>query len=562
MSGIVQLGMRIRGRWLQRAYDRAARDPRAAQERTLLELLHRNQDTAFGREHGFADITSVREYQQRVPIRDYEGHRPWVERLLAGERHVLTHEQPILFATTSGTTDRPKLVPVTPRCLKELSRLMGLWLHRAQLDHPGLFDGCSATLVSPAIEGHSASGAPIGSVSGLTTLRAPWPVRRTYAVPYEVSEIEDYDHRYLAAARYILAADVSLLAAPNPGTLLRLAREGEQHGAEIVRAVHDGVLGVSVGDVSTEQRDLYARLEQRLRPDRRRAQVMARCLELHGRLLPRELWPRLSMLGCWLGGSAGVQAERLSDAYGEVPRRDLGLRATEATITVPFEDETAAGPLAIHTGCFEFIPEDEIDADAPSALLAHELQDGGRYYVLLTTNGGLYRYDINDVVEVQGFRGVVPRLAFLRKGRDMMNLAGEKLHSAQVAMAAERAARELGMDSVEVLLIPDATAVCYDLLVECAGGASARAQDFASAFDTILRELNIEYAQKRGSERLGPPRPVAMTPGWAARRRRADVEQGGKREAQYKWPYFLSQWDESARAEIAGEQEPRAPSAS
>ena len=150
MNPLVHAALGARGHWIQRAYDRAARDPRNAQALYLRDLLERNRETAFGREHDFGDIQSPEDYARRVPVRDYEGHRPWVERLVRGEKHVLTREEPIMFATTSGTTDRPKLVPVTRRWLKELARLLGLWLHRARSDHPGLLRGCSATLVSPA----------------------------------------------------------------------------------------------------------------------------------------------------------------------------------------------------------------------------------------------------------------------------------------------------------------------------------------------------------------------------------------------------------------------------
>ena len=85
---------------------------------------------------------------------------------------------------------------------------MRFWLYRAYTDHPSLFAGKSASLVSPVIESHTSAGTPIGSVSGLTYRRAPWLVRRTYAVPYAVTEIADYDQRYLAAARMMLASSI------------------------------------------------------------------------------------------------------------------------------------------------------------------------------------------------------------------------------------------------------------------------------------------------------------------------------------------------------------------
>ncbi len=551
MSRLIKFGLGWRGRLQQIAFDRAAENPEAAQRNYLLALLRRNQDTAFGREHGFRGIQHATDYARRVPIRDYAGHQPWIDRLKRGDKCVLTVNDPLMFATTSGTTSEPKFIPLTAEWLRELQRLTTLWLYRSQVDYPSLFDSKSVTVVSPAVESRTASGTPVGSVSGLTYQRTPWMVRRSYALPYDVSEITDYDDRYFVAARMAFAADVSMLAAPNPSTLLRLVEEGREHSERIVRAIHDGSLGVSPSEqADPEQRLLYSRLGRAIRPDQGRARLMGRFLERHGALLPRDLWPRLPMIGCWLGGSAGVQANRLLEPYGPLPLRDVGLRATEGTMTVPLEDGDAAGPLAVGTGFYEFVPEEDIDVQQPQVRLAHELESGKRYYILMTTSAGLYRYDINDIVEVHGFYKRVPRLAFVRKGRDMVNLTGEKLHSSQVGQAAELAGRELALVNLQVQLIPDNDKMHYDLLVECEDGIGVFEQEFADAFDRHLAEINIEYAHKRRSRRLGRPRPWPMKSGWARRRRRRDIEESGKRDTQYKWPMIRMQWDNETRAEV------------
>ena len=90
----------------------------------------------------------------------------------------------------------------------------------------------------------------------------------------------------------------------------------------------------------------------------------------------------------------------------------------------------------------------------------------------------------------------------------------------------------------------------YDLLVECEDGIGVVEQEFADAFDRHLAEINIEYAHKRRSRRLGRPRPWPMKSGWARRRRRRDIEESGKRDTQYKWPMIRMQWDNETRAEV------------
>jgi hypothetical protein len=90
----------------------------------------------------------------------------------------------------------------------------------------------------------------------------------------------------------------------------------------------------------------------------------------------------------------------------------------------------------------------------------------------------------------------------------------------------------------------------YDLLVGCEDGIGVFEQEFADAFDRHLAEINIEYAHKRRSRRLGRPRPWPMKSGWARRLRRRDIEESGKRDTQYKWPMIRMQWDNETRAEV------------
>src|SRR5437588_800515 len=94
----------------RRAFEAAAAHPVSAQTRLLRRLLADNADTAFGREHGFAAIGTPADFGRRVPIGDYEAFRPWVARIAAGERRVLTTETPVMFTAPSGTTSEPEHV--------------------------------------------------------------------------------------------------------------------------------------------------------------------------------------------------------------------------------------------------------------------------------------------------------------------------------------------------------------------------------------------------------------------------------------------------------------------
>lgn len=201
MPSLINSVLALRDWRHRRAFDDATRDPEEAQRRVLRHIIGRNRSTAFGQDHAFGDVRSPGDYARRLPIREYEALRPYVDRLLAGETNVLTDEPPLMFATTSGTTGEPKHIPVTRGWARSMAGLMRLWALRAVSDHPGLLAHRILAIVSPAVEGRTPGGLPFGSMSGLTYARLPWLIRRQHVLPYAAALIRDYDTRYFLMAR-------------------------------------------------------------------------------------------------------------------------------------------------------------------------------------------------------------------------------------------------------------------------------------------------------------------------------------------------------------------------
>ena len=556
--------LRMRAWWPDAGFERATVRPREAQAAVLRRLLYRNGDTAFGRAHGFDAIRTAAEYRRAVPLRDYEGFRPYVARVVAGEPAVLTREPVVAFATTSGTTGEPKLVPLTASGIARMAALVRLWMLRACRAHPTLLDRATLAVVSPAIEGRTASGVPFGAMSGLLQRHLPGLVQRAQAVPYGIHLIADSEARAFVLLRLALQQSVSAVATPNPTTLLRLAQLAGRHADTLVRAIHDGTLGIPWPAVHAEPGwdalRVRAAIATALTPDPVRARALSRAATRRGALSMRDAWPDLALIGCWLGGHAGRHAARLETDYGPVPRRDLGLLASEGRVTLPVTDGTAAGVLAVESGFYEFVPEDALDTAAPAVLLADELEIGRRYGVVLSTDSGLYRYDLNDIVEVQGFHRGTPLLAFIRKGRDMTSITGEKLHVNHVVAAVRDAEAVTGVALWQFRLVPDVDACRYDLLVEPgeAGLEDIGAEAFARAFDEGLVRANVEYGAKRRTHRLGAPRLAVMRAGWAERQCQAEFARG-RREAQHKWRALAAEWDPASRAAVIRTWEEKTP---
>ena len=506
--------------------------PQETQDRLLLGIVGRNRATRFGRAHNFKSIGSLSDYRNQVAIADYERLRPYIELVKNGETDALTAEWVEMFTMTSGSTGEPKLIPVTATTRENHRQLTRLWYYRALIDHPDLFNGKLLGVVSPAVEGRTPGGIPFGAASGLIYQSSPSWIQNAYAVPYEVSDVKDFEAKYYLIMRLALEQDISFFGTPNPSTILKLVESASRNKDDIIKDIADGTIA-SGFDFPAE---LRASLLRRLGKNPTRARRLESLIKHDGALRPKEYWPRLQLIGCWKGGSVGVRLKEFAGWFGKTtPVRDLGYMASEAQMTLPVFDAGSAGILAIDKNFYEFIPESEIDAATPTVLTCSELEEGQLYYLVLTTPGGLYRYDINDVVRVAGFYKQTPLIEFVRKGRDVTSITGEKLHVNQVIQAMARAQGAAGVAVQHFRACADLERSLYAFCVEVDGvmPSQENLSQLLQALDAALQELNVEYAQKRDSRRLGTPVLCVMKPGWFERKAHVAIKNGG-RDTQFK----------------------------
>ncbi|MCI0629181.1 MAG: GH3 auxin-responsive promoter family protein [Phycisphaerales bacterium] len=512
------------GRATAQRFDRAAREPETAQQRLLTSILQRNRNTEYGRAHSFSSINTLQDYGQAVPIVTYEDIRDHIDRMTRGEPNILTAEAPLMFARTSGTTGNPKYIPVTRTCQRRGHRdQMRTWLYYALRDHPHIFDAKAVSLVSPAVEGYTPSGIPYGSTSGAMYRDMPRIVRSTYAIPYPVFEIEDYQQKYYCLLRVAIANSVTLLATANPSSVVTLCELAEQHADDLLRDLADGTLR------DEDQLPQHARdaLRASCKPAPERAHELEQARSRRGgRLLPADYWPDLALIACWKGGTVGHYLKRFAEFFDPddskpVPVRDWGYLSSEARGSIPISDEGDGGCLTVASNVYEFVPVDQVedDGDDPTrwhVLGAHELEDHGQYYIIITTTGGLYRYDINDVVRVVGRHHNTPIISFARKGRGVTNITGEKVSVEQVIEAFERSGKSLGIQIPHFKAEARVTESRYAFKVEVDRSAPRQGSlpQLLEALDQELAELNLEYASKRRSLRLKPPVLQVMKPGW------------------------------------------------
>src|SRR5262249_12095216 len=329
-----------------------------------------------------------------------------------------------MFALTSGTTAARKFIPVTPQYLADYRRGWNLWGLKIFRDHPEVKLRPIVQLSGDWQEFTTPAGIPCGSVTGLTATMQKRIIRWMYCVPACVGRVKDAAAKYYVALRLSLPRRVGMIIAANPSTLVSLARAGDQEKEALIRDLYDGTLNARC-PVTPEVRAELAGRTRRRHPER--ARELEAIVRRTGTLYPRDYWPSDCILGNWTGGSVGAYLRHYPRYYGATPVRDVGLIASEGRMTIPIAEGTPSGVLDITTHYFEFIPEEEADRPQPTVLAAHELEEGGKYFILPTTAFGLYRYHISDLVRVTGFYNRTPLLEFLSKGSHFANLTGEKL---------------------------------------------------------------------------------------------------------------------------------------
>ncbi|MFN0125456.1 MAG: GH3 auxin-responsive promoter family protein [Verrucomicrobiales bacterium] len=538
MNVLINLLSRLRlmkAAWfVWRPFLRMTRDPARVQRELLLTILARNRGTRFGREHAFASIRTPEEYAVRVPVQTYEDLRPYIERQEEQRTPELVPEQPLMYARTSGSTGAPKLIPVLKDTIARhhLSQQIFSCCHAAEV--PGLFDGSILGFVSPAVEGHLPTGTPFGSMSGLIYQSMPRLLRRKYLVPPEVFACADHDLKYRLIAIFA-AADrhISYIAGANPSSFLKMARVIQAEAPAIIAAVESGELpGLAKLDAESARR-----IQTAFRGSRQRAAELRKLFDDNQEVTFARLWPDLKAVSCWREGSCRVLLPALQRLLPEgLPMLEMGYLSSEFRGSVPVSSLGHLEVPTFHENYFEFIERDDWESGRATVRTMAEIESGKTYHVIVTTQAGLFRYFMNDLVVVDGFYERVPTIKFLEKGAGVTNITGEKLYESQVTAAMESVARTRNWFPDFFMLVADADRQCYRLYAEAHDGIGA---DLDRELDAALAARNIEYESKRESGRLNPVELKLLRPG-TGEAYKAHLVANGQREAQFKFQRLQS----------------------
>ena len=247
-----------------------------------------------------------------------------------------------------------------------------------------------------------------------------------------------------------------------------------------------------------------------------------------------QLWPELRLVSTWTGGSCRIPLAGLRPA---LPRgaqvAELGYLASELRGTLIADIDRNLGPPTLQDNFFEFVERDDWDAGRMMFHTIEQIESGKEYYVIPTTETGLYRYFMNDIVRVTGVFHATPSIEFVQKGKGVTNITGEKVYESQVIDAVRAAEEEAGTTSGFFLMVADADRSVYRLIVECASPTESWKLATRLAIERMLRGSNVEYDAKRASGRLQGLEVVPVRSGTGEAYKQHCLKQG-QREGQFK----------------------------
>lgn len=437
--------------------------------------LRRNEDCAYGKLRGFADIRSYADFAKRVPIIDYTDLEPFIGKIQTGEKSVLTTEPVTHLVPTSGSSGARKLIPFTDSFQREVKAAVAPWIVDLFRSNREIMKGRAYWSVTPAIasDENGRSAVPVGFEDDSNYLGGVWErlVRATMAAPSSLRKLTRMDvFRYAASLCLLRCEDLRLISVWHPSFLSLLL---------------DGLPGIWEDLLADLRRGTF-RFAREIPPDVLRDLQLRPCADRVAQLgradpcRPHTLWPDLQVISCWGDANARMPADDLGKRFPSARIQAKGLLATEAFVTIPF---SGAHPLAIRSHFFEFLAGDG------RVFPANALSIGAEYELIVTTGAGLWRYRLGDQVKVMSQLGTTPTLEFLGRGDAVCDLCGEKLSEAFAA----NVIKALNLAGSFAMFAPEKTSDGWRYVLFVDGEARSL---LAEEADTLLRQ-NPHYAYCR-----------------------------------------------------------------
>jgi hypothetical protein len=500
---LTQYGHYCRNRFIQKT-----KDPDRAQEQFLQSLLHHQRQTEWGQRFKITEIQKqgLEGLRDRFPVSTYQDYAADVERVMAGERNILTPDAVKFLTITSGTTGKRKWIPVTQRFQNALQQanLTSFGFVQSELRKRNLKMGKVLITNSTQVAGKSEAGIEYGLASTGSLRMSQMLMAPIFAIPYSLMEISDSPSRhYICLLFGLKCRNLQSIATNFPMLMLRNCEYLEKFSESLIQSIRTG----SLPSWLVLSPAVRQRIEASLKPEPTRAAELEQALCRHGRLTPKTAWPELAIVSTARGGTSDFYFQQFPEYFGDTPIFGGVYGCSEATFGIAHAFNEDGCILALESGFYEFVPADQWSATHPKTLRPSEVTIGDRYRILVTNDTGFYRYDIGDVVEVVGFYNQTPMIVFRHRVGGQINSTSEKTTEFHVIQVMRRLQEEFGiaLDDFCVTLSEQGIPSHYWVNVELKGGERLEQPiQFLHRFDEVLQEENSHYQVMR-KDQVPPP---------------------------------------------------------
>lgn len=427
--------------------------PHQVQEEVFLNLISKGQETAWGKHYGYGEIKNLAAFQRQVPISSYEQLYPWIERAFNGEADILWPGKTNWFSKSSGTTnDKSKYIPVTLESLenghfKAGQDVLSVYLHNNP--ESKLFSGKSLSIGGSHEPRNKFPDIHFGDVSAVITENLPRFYELVRTPSREVALMTDWEAKMEAMAAEILTEDVTGITGVPTWTLV--------------------LLHYLIDQLNLPEQNLL------------------------------EIWPNLEL---YLHG--GVSFEPYRDQFRQlIPSDQMTYldcyNASEGFFG--FQDREDALDLLLlldHGVFYEFLPTDALGEEHPNTHSLQEVEIGRNYAVVISTNGGLWRYKIGDTIQ---FTSTSPyRFKITGRTQQFINAFGEELMVDNAEMAISEACRStssiVGNYTVAPIYLEGKQKGGHEWLIEFEQSPQ-NIHLFQQHLDIALQQVNSDYEAKR-----------------------------------------------------------------
>lgn len=447
--------------------EHARNNPIETQVLQWTQLIEQAVDTEWGRKYQYSKLSSIDDFKSSVPTNSYEELFPWIERTMRGEENLLWPGHTFSFSKSSGTTnDRHKFIPVTEPSLEECHYKGGKDLITLYLNNR---EGSEVLAGKNLAMGGSLHPNPVnselicGDISAVIIANLPAWAQWMRTPSLDIALMDKWEEKIEKMVEATIEENVTSISGVPTWMLVLIHRILDKTGAKSLS-------------------DVWPNLE----------------VFLHGAVsfTPyREVFKKL------------ITSPRMS--YLETYNASEGFFAIQDDLSL--EGEML---LMLDYGIFyEFVPMDQAHEQFPQTLLLDEVEVGKNYALLITTNGGLWRYRIGDTIQ---FTSKYPfRIRVSGRTRHFINAFGEEVMIDNAELAVSRACQETKAEVTDFTVAPEYMEAGkqgrHEWLIEFAI-APESLETFAHILDAELRKINGDYDAKRYKDLALHPPKVHMAP--------------------------------------------------